>query len=82
MSSEAERVFSAASFILNSRRRQLEEVTLEALLCLNHWGNSGLISVGNHKHYGLRGSETAEIDDPLSETDEPSEGMWGEFSSE
>jgi hypothetical protein len=75
MSSEAERVFSAAGFILNSRRRQLKEVTSEALLCLNHWGNSGLISVGNHKHHGLRGSETAEIDDPLSETDSVAENI-------
>jgi hypothetical protein len=36
MSAEAERVFSSASFILNSRRRRLREETLEAMLCLTH----------------------------------------------
>ena len=36
MSAEAERVFSSAGFILNSRRRRLREETLEAMLCLTH----------------------------------------------
>ena len=36
ISAEAERVFSSAGFILNSRRRRLREETLEAMLCLTH----------------------------------------------
>jgi hypothetical protein len=36
MSAEAERIFSSASFTLNSRRRRLRKETLEAMLCLIH----------------------------------------------
>jgi hypothetical protein len=42
MSSEAERVFSATGFVLNSRRRQLKEVTSEALYALITGATAGL----------------------------------------
>jgi hypothetical protein len=41
MSAEAERVFSSAGFVLNSRRRRLREETLEAMLCLTHRSKLG-----------------------------------------
>jgi hypothetical protein len=82
MSSEAERVFSTAGFVLNSQRRRLKEGTSEALLCLNHWGNSNLISVGNHHNSELRGSGNAALDGEISPGIDASDDMWDEGSSD
>lgn len=82
MSSEAERVFSTAGFVLNSRRRRLKEGTSEALLCLNHWGNSNLVSVGNHHNSELRGSGNAALDGEISPGIDASDDMWDEGSSD
>jgi hypothetical protein len=82
MSSEAERAFSTAGFVLNSRRRRLKEGTSEALLCLNHWGNSNLVSVGHHHNNELRGSSNAALDGEISPGIDASDDMWDEGSSD
>lgn len=83
MSAEAERVFSSAGFILNSRRRRLKEETLEAMLCLSHWGNSGLVSVGNHQDDTVRGNQMAELENCYSSSDSGSlSGLWADSEDE
>ena len=60
-SAESERVFSEAGFVLSPRRNKLNESTLQAMLCLDNWGKSGLITIGDH--FGAkRGSEFANYD--------------------
>ena len=75
MSTEAERVFSSAGFILNSRRRRLREETLEAMLCLTHWGKFGLITLAKHRSDAVRGNEMAEVQ-CVSSSSTSSEGLW------
>jgi hypothetical protein len=75
MSAEAERVFSSAGFILNSRRRRLREETLEAMLCLTHWGKLGLITLAKHRSNAVRGNEMAEAQ-YVSSSSTSSEGLW------
>jgi hypothetical protein len=77
MSAEAERVFSSAGFILNSRRRRLREETLEAMLCLAHWGKLGLITLAKHRSNAVRGNEMAEVQD-VSCSSTSSEGLWND----
>jgi hypothetical protein len=75
MSAEAERVFSSAGFILNSRQRRLREETLEAMLCLTHWGKLGLITLAKHRSNAVRSNEMAEAQYVLSSSTS-SEGLW------
>ncbi|RKK08100.1 hypothetical protein BFJ67_g18287, partial [Fusarium oxysporum f. sp. cepae] len=44
MSSENERVFSAAKLTISSQRNALHWVTVEALQCLRNWARTGAIS--------------------------------------
>ena len=75
ISAEAERVFSSAGFILNSRRCRLCEETLEAMLCLTHWGKLGLITLAKHRSDAVRSNEIAEAQYVLSSSTS-SEGLW------
>ena len=83
MSSEAERAFSMAGCVGGGKRRRLDEETSEALLCLHHWGNSGLVSVGVHQNDELRGTEVAEFEAEDGPSPEPeSDDMWYDGSSD
>jgi hypothetical protein len=83
MSAEAERAFSAAGGVAGGKRRRLNEETSEALLCLNHWGNSGLVSVGVHHSNELRGTEVAAFEPESSPHLDPKlSDMWCNESSD
>ncbi len=49
MSSECERVFSAAKKIVTDERNQLSAETIEAVECARYWVKAGLISTRNTK---------------------------------
>ena len=44
MSSECERVFSLAKLILTTQRQHMNEMTLEAILCLKLWWKDNELS--------------------------------------
>jgi hypothetical protein len=73
-SAEAERVFSSAGFVLNSRGRRLREETLEAMLCLTHWSKLGLITLAKHRNDAVRGNDMAELQ-YVSSSSTSSEGL-------
>jgi hypothetical protein len=75
ISAEAERFFSSAGFILNSRRRQLRKETLEAILCLVHCGKLGLINLAKHRSNAVRGNNMPEVQN-VSCSSTSSEGLW------
>jgi hypothetical protein len=81
MSAEAERIFSSAGFVLNSRRRRLREETLEAMLCLTHWSKLGLITLAKHRNDAVRGNDMAELQ-YVSSSSTSSEGLWGDSDEE
>jgi hypothetical protein len=83
MSAEAERAFSTAGCMNGSKRRRINEDTSEALLCLNHWGHSGLISIGMHQNDELCGTEVALLEDDGSPPPREDTGeMWYDGSSD
>jgi hypothetical protein len=82
MSSEPERVFSTAGFVLNSWWQCLKNGTSKTLLYLNHWGNSNLVSVSNHYNIKLRGLGNAALDGKISPGIDASDNMWNEESSD
>jgi hypothetical protein len=77
ISAEAERIFSSAGFVLNSRRRRLREETLEAMLCLTHWSKLSLITLAKHRNDAVRGNNMAELQ-YVSSSSTSSEGLWGD----
>jgi hypothetical protein len=77
MSAEAERIFSSAGFVLNSRRRRLREETLEAMLCLIHWSKLGLITLAKHRNDAVRGNDMAKSQ-YVSSSSTSSDGLWGD----